>query len=51
MEHGEPEEVHEHHDTRGGVLDVQAPGATTYEHTGHGRAGISPKGDVWPCFS
>jgi len=47
----ELEEVHGHHDAQGGVLKVWVPGASAYEHVGHGPAGISPKGDIWPCFS
>ena len=56
MERGELKEVRGHHDTQGGVLDVWAPGASAhgcmgYGHVGYGCMGISPKGDVWLCFS
>jgi len=47
----ELEEVRGHHDTRGGVLDVWAPGASAHGCTEYGFVGISPKRDIWPRSS
>ena len=47
----ELEEVCGNHDAQGGVLDVWVLGASTHGCVGYGCMGISPKGDVWLCFS
>jgi len=51
MERGELEEVHWHHDTWGGVLEIQAPGVNRIWACGMWVCGDKSKGNIWPCSS